>query len=331
MAATATSNARPGADASGRGSRQDDNIIEAAWLYFHDGLNQSEIAQRLDVSRASVVNYLAEARRRDYVRITLDSDLFRYNKFGSDLKKKYGLDDVLVVPADTSSEQRSSERVIRAASDWLPQLLEAGDHLGVAWGETIYRLAEVSPKLALYDVTIVQMLGSKPSEIGFAAENCAATLAERFGAHCVNLHVPLLLSNAALCESLKAEPMIARQLKMIENCKKVIFACGTTTRDSHIAMTGLLDESTLADMHGKGASGVICGRIIDKNGNPMPAPNEDQMIGITLEQMRSKEMGMLVSAGLDRIASAKAAMRGGYVTHLVTCSTSAEQLLREES
>ena len=186
MGSTPTSNARPGVDASGRGSRQDDNIIEAAWLYFHDGLNQSEIAKRLDVSRASVVNYLAEARRRDYVRITLDSDLFRNNKIGSDLKEKYGLEDVLVVPTDTTSQQRSSERVIRAASDWLPQLLQPGDHLGVAWVETIYRLAEVSPKLALNDVTILQLLGSKPSEIGFAAENCApkrsAKVAAQFSA-----------------------------------------------------------------------------------------------------------------------------------------------------
>ena len=123
--------------------------------------------------------------------------------------------------------------------------------------------------------------------------------------------------------------MIAKQLQMIVDCKKVIFAAGTTDPDSHIAMIGLLDHDTLSDMRSKGASGVICGRVIDQNGNPMPAPNEDQMIGITLAQMRDKEMGMLVSAGLDRVPAAKAAMRGGYVTHLITCSASAEQLLHD--
>lgn len=329
MVATLSSNARPGVDASGRGSRQDDYIIEAAWLYFHDGLNQNDIAKRLSVSRASVVNYLAEARRRDYVRITLDSDVFRNNQLAGDLKQKFGIADALVIPADASSERRSYERVIRAASDWLPQFLAPGDHLGIAWGETIYRLAEVAPKLALNDLTVVQLIGSKPSEIGFAAENCAATLAQRFGAQCANLHVPLLLSTPELCESLKAEAMIAKQLQMIVDCKKVIFAAGTTDPDSHIAMIGLLDHDTLSDMRSKGASGVICGRVIDQNGNPMPAPNEDQMIGITLAQMRDKEMGMLVSAGLDRVPAAKAAMRGGYVTHLITCSASAEQLLHD--
>ncbi len=324
-----SSNARPGVDATGRGSRQDNYIVEAAWLYFHDGLNQGDIAKQLNVSRASVVNYLAEARRRDYVRTTLNSEVFRNNQLASELKQKFGLKDVLVVPADTTSEQRSSGRVIRAASDWLPQFLDPGDHLGVAWGETIYRLAEIAPKLALHDVTIVQLLGSRPSEIGFAAENCAATLAQRFGAQCANLHVPLLLSNPELCESLKAEPIIASQLQNIADCKKVIFATGTTDPNSHIAMTGLLDQNTLSGMRSSGATGVICGRVIDQKGDPMPAPNEDRMIGVTLEQMRAKEMGMLVSAGLDRVAAAKAAMCGGYVTHLITCSASAEQLLED--
>ena len=329
MVSSTPSNVRPGVDVSGRGSRQDDIVIEAAWCYFHDGLNQSEIAKQLNVSRASVVNYLAEARRRDYVRITLDSDIFRNNQLVFNLKQKFGLTDALVVPADSTSDQRSFERVIRVASDWLPQLLEPGDHLGVAWGETIYRLAQIAPKLSLPDVTIIQLLGSKNAEIGFAAENCAATLAQRFGAKCVNLHVPLLLSTPELCESLKLEPMIASQLKMIADCKKVIFAAGTTAPESHIVRTGLQNEATLSAMRTQGAAGVICGRIIDQDGEPMRAPNETQMIGVTLEQMREKEMGILVSAGLDRVEAARAALRGGYVTHFITCSVTAERLLNE--
>jgi len=43
-------------------------VIEAAWLYYHDGLNQAEIAKRLEVSRATVVNYLHEVREKGYKR-----------------------------------------------------------------------------------------------------------------------------------------------------------------------------------------------------------------------------------------------------------------------
>jgi deoxyribonucleoside regulator len=51
--------------------RGENIVIEAAWLYYHDGLNQSEIAARLQVSRATVVNCLQEARERGYIRNSL--------------------------------------------------------------------------------------------------------------------------------------------------------------------------------------------------------------------------------------------------------------------
>lgn len=39
-------------------------VTEVAWLYYHDGLNQKDIAEALGISRATVVNYLQEARER---------------------------------------------------------------------------------------------------------------------------------------------------------------------------------------------------------------------------------------------------------------------------
>lgn len=328
MAPATISNARPSLDTSGRSSRQDDAIVEAAWCYYHDGMNQMEIAKRLGVSRASVVNYLAEARRRDYVRVTLDTGIFHNHRLVHDIKTMFGLSEALIVPDNPSDDQRTAERVVRVASDWLPQLLEPGDHLGVAWGDTIYRLAEMAPKLQLQDLTIVQLLGSRTGEIGSASENCAATLADRLGAHCANLHVPLTLSSTQLAEALRAEPSIARHLRLIDECRKVIFASGTFEPGSHVERVGLVSPENMAAMRAQGATGVICGRVIDQDGVPLVAPNEDKMIGISLDAMRAKDMGILVSSGADRLNATHAALRGGYATHLVTSSRTAEGLLR---
>ncbi|MGQ7848305.1 sugar-binding transcriptional regulator [Granulosicoccus sp. 3-233] len=327
MSPTTSTTAKPGTDAGGRMSRQDDAIVEAAWCYYHEGLNQSAIATKLGVSRASVVNYLAESRRRDFVRVTLDSNVFLYNQLAAELRHAFDLTQALVIPADEASSQRSFERVVRAASDWLPQLLDSGDMLGVAWGETIYRLSEIAPRLTLEELVIVQLVGSRPSALGFAAENCSATLAQRFGAQCINLHVPLLLSNSALCRQLIAEPVVAEQLQRVADCSKVIFAAGTCFDDSHIVRTGIISPKEIAGYRRKGAVGVICGRLIDIDGNAMAIPSEDRMIGVTLEQMREKELGLLVCAEPERASAARAAIAGGYVTHFACCSTTARLLL----
>ena len=215
----------------------------------------------------------------------------------------------------------------RAAADWLPHLLEPGDRLGVAWGETISRVAETAPRQSIDDLTIVQLVGSRPAAMGFAAETCAAALASRFSANLSNLHVPLLLSDRELTERLKVEPVVATQLEAVEACNKVIFACGTVDDDSHIRRTGLLTTEELAGYRAKGATGVICARLIDAEGKPMPAGIEERMIGVTLDQMREKTLGLLVASGRDRVLPSRAAILGGYVTHFATCSDTAQLLL----
>jgi DNA-binding transcriptional regulator LsrR (DeoR family) len=51
----------------------DDAVNWAAWLYYADEMTQSEIAKTLNVSRATVVNYLQEARSRGIVSIRIST------------------------------------------------------------------------------------------------------------------------------------------------------------------------------------------------------------------------------------------------------------------
>jgi DNA-binding transcriptional regulator LsrR (DeoR family) len=51
----------------------DDAVVWAAWLYYENQLTQNEIAQMIGVSRATIVNYLQEARQRGVVRILMNS------------------------------------------------------------------------------------------------------------------------------------------------------------------------------------------------------------------------------------------------------------------
>ncbi|MEM8731703.1 MAG: sugar-binding transcriptional regulator [Pseudomonadota bacterium] len=309
--------------------REDAPFIEAAWLYYHDGLNQNDIATRLRVSRATVVNYLNEARNRGWVRIHLDSDVFRGHRLAAELCATYGLTDALVIP-DDPSEPDGTGRVVQAAADWLPRLLEPGDRLGVSWGATVYQMAQKVPHHPVPDLTVIQLLGSRPAALGFAAEACTAMLAHRLGGQCINLHVPLILSEKALRDALCDEPVVHAQLEALANCNKTVLACGTCNADAHVVRSGILTEDEIAAYRAKGAAGVICGRLIDRAGRPMVADVEDRMIGVSLDQMRNKDMALLVAAGEGRAGPARAAMRGGFVTHLATSTRIAETLLERD-
>ena len=314
--------------------RDDTPFVEAAWLYYHDGLNQSEIAEHMRISRASVVNYLNEARARGWVRVHLDSEVFRGHRLAAELCAAFGLSEALVVPdegADPDGSSTSIARVTRAAADWLPLLLEPGDRLGVSWGATVYQMAQQLPNIPVPDLTVIQLLGSRPAALGFAAEACTSMMAQRLGGQCINLHVPLILSSKALRDALSNEPVVHAQLQALARCNKTVLACGTCDADAHVVRSGILSADSIAAYRAKGAAGVICGRLIDAEGQPVPADVEERMIGVSLDQMRGKDMALLVAAGPGRAASALAAIKGGFATHLATSTKVAEELLKMQT
>ncbi|MFK5980648.1 MAG: sugar-binding transcriptional regulator [Rhizobiaceae bacterium] len=302
-------------------------VIEAAWMYYHDGLNQSEIAGRLNVSRATVVNYLQEARERGFIRITLTPEAFTNHQIALDIREQFNLKSAYILPAGIGGEEETLMRVARGAAEWLPDLLEANDRLGVSWGRTIYEVAEALEKTTTDNVTVSQLVGSMATPYGFTAEICSAHLAQRLGARLINLHAPAVLSDPDLAARLRSEPIIASQLDALSHCNKAIFAAGSCTPDSHIVSSGVATTEDLEWYLDQGATGVVCGRFIDAAGRPIPGALDDRMIGITLDKLLGLEVGLLVSVGEDKVKPMLAAIAGGYVTHLVTSSKTAQQML----
>ncbi len=301
-------------------------VIEAAWMYYHDGLNQAEIAKRLEVSRATVVNYLQEAREKGYIRISLSPEVFSGHQLAEDLRERFGLQAAFVMP-NGANEEASLMRVARGAAEWLPSLLEAGDRLGVAWGRTVYEVAEALDQSRLKDVTVSQLVGSMATPYGFTAEICSAHMAQNLGAKCINLHAPAVLSDPALAARLREEPIIQNQLEALSHCNKAIFAAGSCDPESHIVGSGVASDEDLAWYVAHGATGVLCGRFIDASGKAIPGPLDDRMIGVTLDKLQGLDMGLLVSDGADKVVPMRAAIAGGYVTHVVTSAETARAML----
>ncbi|MBE2276154.1 MAG: sugar-binding transcriptional regulator [Rhodobacteraceae bacterium] len=302
-------------------------VIQVAWMYYHDGRNQQEIAAALGISRATVVNYLQEAREKGLIRITLAAPAFTTHRLAVELCDRFGLSGAYVVPDEGVALEEAFLRVVHGAALWLPDLIAPGDRLGVAWGRTVYELAEVVEAKPVEDLTVLQLVGSMATPYGFTAEACSTRLAQRLGARCLNLHAPAILSRPELAADLRHEPILKAQLDQLETVNKLLFSVGTATTDSHIVMSGLATAADL-DWHvARGAVGVICGRFIDADGRQMPGPMEDRMIGIPLPRLVGLDMGILVTPGLDKVQATMAAIRGGYVTHLVTGTGVAEALL----
>jgi deoxyribonucleoside regulator len=86
----------------------------AIWLYHVEGSTQNDIATQLGISRVMVVRLLADARRRNEVRITIAAPLTETLLIERDVETRIGINRVIVAPF--SDAEADPVKVIAAAA-----------------------------------------------------------------------------------------------------------------------------------------------------------------------------------------------------------------------
>jgi DNA-binding transcriptional regulator LsrR (DeoR family) len=303
-----------------------DPVLWAAWLYHHDNLTQSQIANVMGISRASVVNYLQLAKERNIVSISVRPDLVQQVEISRELRRKFGLRNALVIPEDGGSAP-PAQRIGVAGAALLLQLLRARDTLGVAWGRTVLALSRVLPIQSQPDLTVVQLVGSHGNEEGFSAEQCTLNIATRLDARCISIFAPALVGSPQLRDMLMEEPSLREQFAKVRSCNKALIGVCTVKRNSLVFEARLFSEDLSREYISKGAVGVICGRFFDRSGNPVLGSADHRMIGLTLDELRRIPCRIAVAGGPEKTEAMLGALRGHYITELVTDEATARNLL----
>ena len=311
---------------------KDATLGNVALLYYGEGLTQSDIARRMGVSRATIVNMLRDARERGLVEIRVEGRTLAASSLARRLREAYGLEDCYVAQSgspdiglDRAGALRQLGRVAAAA---MLEIAQPGDRIGVAWGETVLALAGAMPRADIADATVYQIIGSMVSDRVPASEECAIRIANRLGATCYTLHAPAVVGDADLAARLRAEPTIRTQLEALHALDMTVASVGNVTPGTHFHAAGMVSDVDLADAARRGARGIICCRYIDADGRGLAGAKPDErVIGITLDDLGRARKRLLVVAGRDRTDATSACLRGGLVTHLCVDEPLATALL----
>jgi DNA-binding transcriptional regulator LsrR (DeoR family) len=306
-----------------------DPIIWAAWLYYEERMTQEEVADRLGVSRASVVNFLQEARDRGVVTIAVASEHLQSVKVSRELCRRFGLTSCVVIP-DDGGRLPAYERIGRAGARLLTEILEPDDILGVSWGRTVLALSAGLAQVRLPGVSVVQIAGSAIGTAEFSPELCTSNIANRLGARCVNLLAPGIVSRPEVKKLFMQEPALVEQFKLIRSCNKILFGVAGLGSASTALRSGYMTPEKLRPYVEGGAIGVMAGRFLDRDGDPVLGPLDEQMIGMTLREIARIPERICVAGGPEKVEAIDAMLRGGYATILVTDETTAQALAARE-
>jgi len=308
-------------------TRSSDQIVhKAAWLYYSHSLRQDEVAQRLGISRASVATYLKRARETGIVSITTSTQLFRDDFLARRMEDAFGLEAVWIVPDGKEAIDPQAEMPVLAASVFL-ELIEKGDSIAVAWGKTVYQIADVLPFADLQGATVVQMCGNLGAPYSYRPDQCTMEIARRLNAKGINLYAPLVLSSERLAGELKLEPVVQDQLAGISACDLALFSVGGIDDDSHIVECGALTKKELKALRRQGAAGVIAGQLIDAAGEVLDCAYNRRLISADLASIRAIPRRLMVVQQDQKFGPLSAALAGGLATHLVVTHSMAARLL----
>jgi dihydroxyacetone kinase-like protein len=306
-----------------------DPIVWAAWLYYEERMTQEEVADRLGVSRASVVNFLQEARDRAVVTIAVASEHLQSVRVSRELCRRFDLASCVVIP-DDDGRLPVYERIGRAGARLLSEILEPNDMLGVSWGRTVLSLSTALAQVKLPHVSVVQITGSAIGTFEFSPELCTSNIANRLGARCINLHAPGIVSRPEVKKLFMQEPALVEQFKLIRSCNKILFGVAGLGSASTALRSGYMSPEKLRPYVAGGAVGVMAGRFFDHDGDPVLGPLDDQMIGLTLREIARIPERICVAGGSDKVEAIHAALRGGYATILVTDERTARALIERD-
>jgi lsr operon transcriptional repressor len=306
-------------DQQSEADSEEEVLARVAWYYYHDGLTQNEIGDRLNLNRIKVSRLLEQGRRTGVIDVKINSRYQGCLVLEDGLRRHYDLADACVVPALPGGAE--SERLGQAAAQYLMQRLRAGDLLAAGWGATvsnaIQRLGHVANER---NVGLVSMTGG----VGTYVDGMRAA---HWGSNVHLVPAPLVVRDPAVATALSAEPAVTNLLEMALDASYQLVGIGELSQGSTVVRSGYVSPSEIEPFRRKGAVGDILCRFFDESGRVLNLPFHDRVIGVQLEALAKSQKVVAAAGGPGKVPAIRAALLGKFASILITDEDTARSLL----
>lgn len=297
-----------------------------AWLYHVEGHTQNEIANRLGINRVMVVRMLAEARRRNEVRISITSPLSELVALERALEAAFDIRRVVIAPF--AEEGGDPAQVIAAAAGaHISGLMAPGMTVGVGWGTTLYNTLPFIAGGALEDFRVISLLGGISAARRFNPAEFAWQFAELFRGEGYLVPAPAVVDSPETKHALLERCGLAAIFEMADKLDVALLSVGGIANLTTSYRTGYLTEADRRSLVEAGAVGDVLYNFIDAEGNVLDHEVNERVISVALPRLRRTPERILVSGGREKRIAIRAALRTVAPTTLITDEQTASALL----
>lgn len=304
-------------------------LSEIASLYYEKNLTQSEIAERMFLSRTRISRLLQQAVEKGVVEINVNHSFERNYALEERFKQIFNLKDVYLYNTHGKTPQDVKSGVCMLAADYLKKRITKPIILGTSWGSTIAETVNSLKIEKQIPVDVVQIMGAasiQNPEIN--ANELVNRIAKIYGGTPHYLNVPLFIEDEYVKQKILLDPVISNVLDMVLNSDIILTGIGSFDEVSAFnPWLGYMTPAMFRNIKSQNAIGCIGAHFYDKNGNALDNDWNRNCVGISLTSLKRMDEVVAVASGVAKANAVLGAIRGEYINVLVTDSDTANIII----
>ena len=299
--------------------------VRASWYYYKTGMIQGEIAKKLGINRARVINIINEAKKDGTITFHVSGVDTELMDLEAKLKEKWRLRDVFLIP-DVSPKQLNND-LSMAGAQYLEMNMPAEDSLiALGWGDTISGITRNLGRVIPESTSFVTLCGGV---MHYLSERTTTNMGTPMTGFLYPFHVitaPLMVGTSELRDQLTNEPEVQHVMEMAKMADIALVGIGSLMPDTEFGHFGYKSQKELDLLKKRGAVGEIHGEYFNVDGEPLDLEQHQRLISIRLETLRKMEHVVGVAGGAEKIEALQAALKGRFIHSLITDEITARTL-----
>jgi DNA-binding transcriptional regulator LsrR (DeoR family) len=309
-------------------------MTKVARLYYVDRLRQTEIADQLDISQATISRLIKRAQDEQIVRINISAPAGTFADLERELESVYGLKEAIVVES-LPNEKQIMRDLGSAAAYYLDTTLKPNEVIGISsWSSTLLATVNaMTPITKPIGAQVIQILGGVGNP---TAESDAVYIVSRLAAlvqgQSILLPVPAVVGAQDTRQLYLQDPFVCETIERFDSVTLALVGIGGVEPSDLLASSGnVFSSQERESLRSLGAVGDVCLRFFDADGAPIQTPLNDRVIGMELEQLRKVKRSVGIAGGAQKLAAIRGAVRGALINVLITDSFTAQALISPEA
>jgi DNA-binding transcriptional regulator LsrR (DeoR family) len=295
-------------------------------MYFVEQMTQNEIADVLGVGRVTIVRMLAEARSRNEVKITIESELSEIVRLERALEKTFGLQQALVAPLSTPDADPIPAISAKTGS-FLSDTMKSGMRVGVGWGQTLFSSLPFISAKSLTDFKVISLLGGVGVVRRYNPAEFAWRFAQIFQGDGYLIPTPAVVDSVETKIALVERCGLQEVFEMANVLDAVLLSVGGIASATTFSRGGFLKEADREALLARGAVGDLLFHFFDRNGDLVDHPINSLVMSVDVDRLRKAPIRILTSGGEEKIEALLGAMTLIAPTILITDEESARRML----